>query len=131
MGILGMSRIVLKNLFLRPATRRYPQTVRPPFAVTRGEIKIDIDACIFCGLCSRRCPAQALAVSKPEKSWEIDPLRCVMCRLCIDVCPKRCLRDERRAHVPVLVRGKHKHVQAPKPGAPIVDQPTTPSGPPQ
>jgi ech hydrogenase subunit F len=113
MALLGMSFTVIKNLFSRPATYRYPKTKREGFDQTRGEIKINIDKCIFCGLCSRRCPAQALVVIKPDRSWEIDPLRCVMC-LCVEVCPTKCLSQEKLAHVPVTVREKHKHVQPPK-----------------
>ena len=112
MSILSFSLRVMRSLFSRPATRRYPPVRRAPFAGSRGEIKIEIGECIFCGLCARRCPAQALAVDKPGRSWEIDPFRCVMCRLCVEVCPTTCLSQEPLAHPPLLRREKHKHVQA-------------------
>jgi ech hydrogenase subunit F len=114
MSLLGMSRITLKNLFSRPATRRYPKERREPFPIARGEIAIDIETCILCGLCARRCPDQALAVSKPERSWEIDHLRCILCGLCVRVCPVHCLTQRRVSHPPVVSRDKFKFVQAPK-----------------
>ena len=114
MPILGMSFITMKNLFSRPATRRYPAVKREPFPGARGEIVIDIEKCILCGLCARRCPDQALAVSKPERSWEIDHQRCILCGLCVQVCPTHCLSQEPLSHPPSLSREKFKFVQAPK-----------------
>lgn len=118
MSLLRMSARTLKNLFTRPATRRFPAVVREPFALSRGEIKIEINNCIFCGMCSRRCPSQALSVKKEELSWEIDHLRCVVCRHCVDICPKKCLTQEHLAHEPVVEHFLEKLVQSPKPDLP-------------
>jgi len=89
-----MARLVLGNLFAGPSTRRYPYVVRPPIAESRGHIAIDYPACIHCGACARRCPANAIAVGKEPKSWRIDRFACVTCALCVRVCPKKCLRME-------------------------------------
>lgn len=86
-----MARTALKNLFTRPATRRYPFVVRPSFAGSRGRILIDIDACIFCNACAKHCPADALVVDRDSKSWKIDQFACVICGACIRACPKKCL----------------------------------------
>jgi ech hydrogenase subunit F len=86
-----MAKIALRNLFTGPATRRYPYVVRENFPGCRGRIVIDYPACIFCGACSRRCPAASIQVEKGEKLWSIDRFSCVSCGLCVKVCPKKCL----------------------------------------
>jgi ech hydrogenase subunit F len=93
-ALFSMTRILIKNLFTGPATRRYPYVVRPAFAESRGRIAIDYPACIHCGACMRRCPASAIQVGKEPKSWRIDNFACVTCGLCVSVCPKKCLRME-------------------------------------
>ena len=47
---------VLKALFKKPATSGYPFNKREYPERTRGSIVIDIDGCIFCGLCEKKCP---------------------------------------------------------------------------
>ncbi len=93
--------IVLKNLMKKPATRLYPFKVREPFPNYRGELVIDIDKCIFCGMCSRKCPSQCIDVDKTRGTWQCDPHACVYCGVCVDVCPTKCLgmKDVHRAPV--------------------------------
>lgn len=86
-----MARIALRNLFSRPATRRYPFVVRPAFAASRGRITIDFDTCILCGACARHCPANAIAVERAGGLWKIDRFACVNCGACVEACPKDCL----------------------------------------
>ncbi|WP_338669572.1 4Fe-4S binding protein [Pseudodesulfovibrio methanolicus] len=82
---------VIKNLLKKPATRKYPYEVREPFPMYRGELVIDIDRCIFCGMCSRKCPSQCITVDKAAGTWQCDPHACVYCGLCRDHCPTKCL----------------------------------------
>ena len=91
MTLLPMARIALRNILTRPATRRYPFVVRPPFAGSRGRITIDFGACIHCMACSKHCPADAIVVDREAKSWTIDRFACVICGACIRACPKKCL----------------------------------------
>jgi ech hydrogenase subunit F len=120
--LLPMTRIVLKNLFSGPSTRRFPYVVRPAFAEARGRIAIDYPECIHCGACMRRCPAQAIVVGKDPKSWRIDNFACVTCGLCVRVCPKKCLRmeNERPAAVDFsdLAGRTEAHVTPAQPAAP-------------
>jgi ech hydrogenase subunit F len=98
---LPMIRRSLRNLVSRPATRRYPTEVRPRFAGARGTIEFDLDSCVFCGLCVRRCPAVALSCSREEKWFAIEQLRCIACGVCVDVCNKNSLSmsvDARPVH---------------------------------
>lgn len=87
--MFDMVKRVTKRLFGRPATRLKP---REPFAAARGRLTIDVDQCIFCGMCQRKCPAQAIAVDRGAKDWTLDPYACIICGACVDVCPKKCLK---------------------------------------
>jgi ech hydrogenase subunit F len=91
MSFMWFSKTVLKNLGSIPATRMYPAKKRAFFSRTRGHIQIDIHACIFCGLCQRKCPTGALLVARAQRTWSIDRLKCVQCNACVEVCPKKCL----------------------------------------
>ncbi|MDD5747146.1 MAG: 4Fe-4S dicluster domain-containing protein [Candidatus Omnitrophica bacterium] len=91
MKFFVMAKTVLRNLFSAPATRRYPAIRRPYYKNTRGSISIAVDQCIFCGMCSRKCPSAALTVVKAGKKWTINRLRCIACGYCVEVCPKQCL----------------------------------------
>jgi ech hydrogenase subunit F len=112
MSITAISKLILKTLFRKPATRRYPAVKRDLYARTRGHIRIDIDACIFCGMCSRKCPTKALAVSKDERSWTMDRLRCIICGYCTEVCPKKCLYMENAASAPATGKATETFIQA-------------------
>jgi len=82
---------VIKNLLKKPATRQYPFVVREGFPMYRGELVINIDDCIFCGTCQRKCPSQCITVDKQAGTWQCDPHACVYCGYCRDACPTKCL----------------------------------------
>lgn len=105
---------VFKNLGSKPATRMYPQVSRECFKDTRGRVGIDIDGCIFCGICARKCVSDALVVNRNDKSWEIDPFKCIICGACADACPKKCLEMEGPYYKPACSKSKDKHVQKAK-----------------
>ncbi len=94
MGLFKIGKMVIRSLFSKPATLMYPIIPRIPTPLTRGHISIDINTCIFCGICSKKCPTGALVVNRAEKTWEIDRLSCIQCNCCVDVCPKKCLNME-------------------------------------
>ena len=56
-----------------------------------GDLQCDKETCVFCGLCAKACPVDALTVDRKEKVWEVDKDTCVKCGACIDKCPKKCL----------------------------------------
>lgn len=49
------------------------------------------DGCIYCTLCARQCPAQALTVDRKAKTWVVDSAECVRCGVCASGCPKQCI----------------------------------------
>jgi ech hydrogenase subunit F len=83
--------VIMKNAFHRPATRNYPKVSRPAFDRQKGHVEIDLPACIFCGMCSRKCPTGAIEVIKADKIWSIDRFKCILCNACVECCPKKCL----------------------------------------
>lgn len=91
MNIMSFTKTVMHNLFKKPVTRPYPQTPRTYPARTRGHIRIEIEDCIFCGICSKKCPPAIISVNRTDKSWEIQSMGCIQCGACVEVCPKKCL----------------------------------------
>ena len=96
-----MTKTVLKNLLGGPATLMYPKKKRIFTPITRGRVDNDINKCIFCGMCSRRCPTYAIVVTKDSREWEIDRLKCCTCNLCVEICPVKSLSMENQYFTPV------------------------------
>lgn len=91
MGIMDFTSYALKNLFSKPATSSYPLQPREYPERSRGHIEINIDDCIMCGLCSRKCMSGAITVDRNTKTWSIERMGCVQCGSCVTACPKKCL----------------------------------------
>jgi formate hydrogenlyase subunit 6/NADH:ubiquinone oxidoreductase subunit I len=91
MKVLPIFKTILGYLRSGPATRRYPSVLAKQTPATRGHLVFSIDDCIYCGLCRMHCPAQAIEVSKPDLTWQVDRFRCIICGCCVDYCPKDCL----------------------------------------
>jgi len=89
--MLSFSKILLKSLFRKPATVAYPKAPLIPVQALRGHMLVDIEECIFCGMCQRKCPTGAIIVSKTDRSWTIARFQCIQCNCCAEVCPKKCL----------------------------------------
>ncbi len=94
MNIMPFAKTVMKNLFSAPATRMYPQQPREYTDRTRGHISVDIDTCVLCGLCSKKCPANAITVDRAGRTWAIERFGCIQCGYCVESCPKKCLAME-------------------------------------
>lgn len=91
MAIMNFSFTALKNLFSEPATENYPLVPKKYPERSRGHIEIDIDKCIMCGICSRKCMSGAIKVDRTTKTWSIERMGCVQCSACVNACPKKCL----------------------------------------
>lgn len=44
--------------------------------------------CVYCGLCAKKCPKNAISVDRKTKHWDVDKTKCVMCAACAAVCRK-------------------------------------------
>ncbi|MDR3304800.1 MAG: 4Fe-4S binding protein, partial [Clostridiales Family XIII bacterium] len=64
MANLKIGKLVLRSLFRKPATLMYPVKPRVYTERTRGRIEVDMQACILCGICSRKCPTDAIDVDR-------------------------------------------------------------------
>lgn len=88
MNMMNFTRVALKNLFSKPVTRPYPAQPRDYPARTRGQVAIDMDACILCGMCMRKCPAGAIQVDRAARTWSIERFGCIQCNSCVESCPR-------------------------------------------
>lgn len=91
MPILSIARTVLGSLFKKPSTVAYPAKPIVYPAGTRGHIENEIDKCVFCGVCQKRCPTDAITVARADGGWSLERRRCILCATCVDYCPKKCL----------------------------------------
>ena len=73
----------------------YTQQAAPaaPAVEPRGDGKPaqDPSKCVYCTICARKCPGEALTVDRAAKTWTLDEDKCVMCGTCADVCPKNAI----------------------------------------
>jgi ferredoxin len=56
-------------------------------SLASGEIIIDQDSCVDCGLCTGVCPTQALTLDPETFRLQFRRSRCVVCEQCIPTCP--------------------------------------------
>lgn len=89
--IMDFTKIALKNLLSKPATSQYPFKPKEFPEKSRGHVEINIDDCILCGICSRKCMSGAITVDRNSKTWSIERIGCVQCQACVNACPKNCL----------------------------------------
>lgn len=121
MPLFHMSFDALRNLFSKPATRLYPVEKRAFPAGTRGRLTINMETCILCGICQKKCPTDAIRVEREAKRWSIDRLGCISCGYCVEACPKDCLAQETGYQGAMRTRDREFHVQQPKAPAPAAN----------
>jgi ferredoxin len=56
-------------------------------SLTMGEIIIDENVCVHCGLCTGVCPTEALILNPQSFQLQFRQQRCVVCEQCIPTCP--------------------------------------------
>ena len=48
----------------------------------------DPSKCIYCTLCAKKCPQEAITVDRKAKTWVLNEDECVCCGTCQSACPK-------------------------------------------
>lgn len=56
-------------------------------SLTTGEIKIDENSCVHCGLCTGVCPTEALVLHPETFKLQFRQQLCVVCEQCVPTCP--------------------------------------------
>ncbi len=107
MGGFKLGKMTLRSLFGKPETVRYPFEEPEHPAALRGCVRFDDSDCIYCGICEKRCPTNAISVDKKSTTWSINHFECIQCESCVRECPKNCLSMD-----PVIVHpAKEKVVE--------------------
>jgi NAD(P)H-quinone oxidoreductase subunit I len=92
---------IIRSLFKRPATVRYPFEKLQVPKDFRGTPVFDSAKCIGCMICIRDCPAEAIEIirvedvidpanpDKPKKKFKmlLHNDRCIHCAQCVESCP--------------------------------------------
>jgi len=103
------AKTILKQLFLRPATNKFPAKYAPesttqfldkvkkgevkmipPVALPpnfRGKIAYYKEKCTGCQLCYKICPTRAIEWLPEEKKVKVFIARCCFCSQCVEICP--------------------------------------------
>ena len=98
---------ICKNLFSRPATRRYPfKDIREPFSGYRGKISFDTTRCDVCGDCARVCPAAAIEVDQQNRQIKYYPFRCIYCGTCVETCLQRAITQDAHYTPPAATKAE-------------------------
>ena len=77
MATFKIGKVLMKSLFKKPATKMYPVIPNEFQERTRGQVTIEKESCILCGICGRKCPANAIAVDRAAGTWTIERMRCI------------------------------------------------------
>ena len=102
---MQMFPTIVKNLFSRPATRRYPfKDIREPFSGYRGKIQFDNTKCDLCGDCGRVCPAAAIEVSLENRQITYNPFKCIYCGTCMETCLPRAISQDKYYAMPAAAK---------------------------
>ncbi|HNT29796.1 MAG TPA: 4Fe-4S binding protein [bacterium] len=92
---------LLKNLFKKPETTKYPFEASPVQVGFRGYPEFSSDKCIGCKRCENDCPAEAIFMiqtneaEKPKDrkfKMKLYKDRCIRCGQCVYACPVQALK---------------------------------------
>ena len=82
----------IKKLVSKPFTIQYPKAKPKIPENFRGRHLYEKKLCIFCRLCERNCPNDAIRVDPGKRVWQVDLGKCIFCQVCEEVCPTGAVR---------------------------------------
>lgn len=93
MGFFKLAGMTIGSIFKKKETLKYPVQTKKAYKDQKGTIiNAETENCTLCGICAKRCPANAISVDKEKKEWSINHFSCIQCGYCITACPKKCLK---------------------------------------
>lgn len=92
-GLVKPAKRIIRILFKKPMTLKFPQESLEPVKDYRGKHFLDLGKCVGCGMCSRICPNEAIEMVEfnGKKSPQIHLGKCCFCALCVEKCPTKAL----------------------------------------
>lgn len=57
----------------------------------KGNVINNTEKCVYCGICEKVCPYNAIKVNEKTKTWVIDNKACRRCEKCVRKCPQKSL----------------------------------------
>lgn len=103
-GLLKGMQITFKRFLGKKVTVQYPEEKIPMSPRFRGgELELDMEKCIACGLCAMACPNKAIQLTsvmgenkkRRLASYIYHSGRCLYCNLCVEACPTKALNWDR------------------------------------
>ena len=88
------AQVIGGGLFHKPATLLYPAEKAVMPKGFRGRLVFYAERCVFCKLCMKDCPSEAIQINKiGEKKYEaiVNLGRCLYCGQCVQSCNKDAL----------------------------------------
>ena len=104
---------LLRHIFKKPATVKYPYEKLEVPKGFRGTPVLKPERCTACKICVLDCPAEAIEivpVSEVDKKFKmtIHNDRCVHCEQCVESCPQDAMEMNREFELAVFDRHKLK-----------------------
>ncbi len=91
----------VKNVESAPAVKAEPEKAAAPAPAATpapaieprddGKPVSDPAKCVYCSICAKKCPMQAITVDRASKTWTLDEDACIACGTCAECCPKKCI----------------------------------------
>ena len=99
-GLLKGMRVTFKTFFHKKETLQYPETkLTMPARFRGGELDLNTEKCIACGLCKMACPNHVIEITtgmdeakkRYLKSYVYHSGLCLYCNFCVEACPTKAI----------------------------------------
>ena len=99
-GLLKGMRVTFKTFFHKKETLQYPEEkLTMPARFRGGELDLNTEKCIACGLCKMACPNHVIEITtamdeakkRHLKSYVYHSGLCLYCNFCVEACPTKAI----------------------------------------